>query len=74
MLHTSPVSNHSASDFSCLASDHVRINSSTRHNTLDTPPLPSEGLLKGHKVVEIVHNGNLYKLQATKLGKLILTK
>ena len=38
------------------------------------PPLESESLLKGHKVVEIVHNGNLYKLQATKLGKLILTK
>ncbi len=40
----------------------------------DTPPLESESLLKGHKIVEIVHNGSLYKLQATKLGKLILTK
>ncbi len=40
----------------------------------DAPPLESESLLKGHKIVEIVHNGNLYKLQATKLGKLILTK
>ena len=40
----------------------------------DSPPLASDSLLRGHKVVEIVHNGSLYKLQATKLGKLILTK
>jgi hemin uptake protein HemP len=40
----------------------------------DAPPVPSESLLRGQKVVEIVHNGSLYKLQATKLGKLILTK
>ena len=40
----------------------------------DARPLESESLLKGHKIVEIVHNGSLYKLQATKLGKLILTK
>ena len=40
----------------------------------DAKPLESESLLKGHKIVEIVHNGSLYKLQATKLGKLILTK
>ncbi len=39
-----------------------------------SPPLPSESLLRGHKIVEILHNGSLYKLQATKLGKLILTK
>lgn len=34
----------------------------------------SEKLLKGKKTVGIVHNGSHYKLQATKLGKLILTK
>jgi hemin uptake protein HemP len=34
----------------------------------------SEALLRGQKAVGILHNGNLYKLQATKLGKLILTK
>jgi hemin uptake protein HemP len=39
-----------------------------------TQPLLSESLLRGHKIVEIAHNGSLYKLQATKLGKLILTK
>ncbi len=37
-------------------------------------PLPSAALLKGHKTVAISHNGMLYTLQATKLGKLILTK
>lgn len=37
-------------------------------------PMPSEALLRGQKIVEIEHNGYLYKLQATKLGKLILTK
>jgi len=34
----------------------------------------SSALLQGHKAVTIVHNGALYRLQATKLGKLILTK
>ncbi|MEZ5605932.1 MAG: hemin uptake protein HemP [Burkholderiaceae bacterium] len=41
----------------------------------DTPaPLPSEALLKGRKTVEISHNGAVYRLQATRQGKLILTK
>ena len=34
----------------------------------------SSELLKGQKAVAIVHNGAIYRLQATKLGKLILTK
>ncbi len=34
----------------------------------------SADLLKGNKTVGILHNGSLYRLQATKLGKLILTK
>ncbi|MCE1249443.1 MAG: hemin uptake protein HemP [Comamonadaceae bacterium] len=42
-------------------------------------PLPagtvdSHTLLQGQKAVTIVHNGAVYRLQATKLGKLILTK
>ena len=37
-------------------------------------PLPSEQLLQGRRMVEIVHNGEVYRLQATRLGKLILTK
>lgn len=38
------------------------------------PALDSHTLLRGHKTVTIVHNGSSYRLQATKLGKLILTK
>jgi len=34
----------------------------------------SEDLLRGRRVVEISHNGEVYRLQATRLGKLILTK
>ena len=34
----------------------------------------SQELLRGGKSVAIRHNGSLYRLQATKLGKLILTK
>ena len=37
-------------------------------------PLPSEQLLQGRRIVEIAHNGEVYRLQATRLGKLILTK
>lgn len=36
--------------------------------------VPSESLLRGRKVLDIEHNGVRYRLQATKLGKLILTK
>lgn len=34
----------------------------------------SSSLLQGQKAVAISHNGSVYRLQATKLGKLILTK
>lgn len=37
-------------------------------------PVPSAQLLRGAKCVEISHNGLIYRLQATRLGKLILTK
>jgi len=42
-------------------------------------PLPgsmidSTALLQGSKAVTINHNGELYRLQATRQGKLILTK
>jgi len=36
--------------------------------------LSSIELLKGQKTVAITHNGLIYRLQATRLGKLILTK
>ncbi|MGD6395056.1 hemin uptake protein HemP [Xanthomonas citri pv. citri] len=38
------------------------------------PAVDSSDLLKGQKTVAIFHNGSIYRLQATKLGKLILTK
>ena len=34
----------------------------------------STDLLRGEKTMEISHNGSTYRLQATRLGKLILTK
>jgi hemin uptake protein HemP len=37
-------------------------------------PLDSEALLRGRRMVEIAHNGEVYRLQATRHGKLILTK
>lgn len=37
-------------------------------------PLPSEVLLRGRRLVEIMHNGEIYRLQSTRQGKLILTK
>ena len=36
--------------------------------------LNSTEILRGKKAVEINHNGSTYRLQATRLGKLILTK
>jgi hemin uptake protein HemP len=37
-------------------------------------PLSSIQLLRGERLVEIAHNGEIYRLQATRQGKLILTK
>ena len=37
-------------------------------------PLQSSDLFRGQKFVVIEHNGTPYRLQTTKLGKLILTK
>lgn len=42
--------------------------------TQDRPSVDSQALLQGQKAVTIHHNGALYRLQATRLGKLILTK
>lgn len=43
-------------------------------NAAENLSVDSELLLRGQKSVAIVHNGATYRLQATKLGKLILTK
>lgn len=39
-----------------------------------TSCVDSTEILRGQKTVEINHNGSTYRLQATRLGKLILTK
>jgi hemin uptake protein HemP len=36
--------------------------------------VPSAALLQGRSMVHIEHNGALYQLRSTRLGKLILTK
>jgi hemin uptake protein HemP len=51
--------------------DHSR---SASRMAQTTPPLSSTTLLQGNKTIGISHNGMLYTLQVTKLGKLILTK
>jgi hemin uptake protein HemP len=38
------------------------------------PSLDSQTLLQGGRAVSIRHNGEVYRLQATRQGKLILTK
>ena len=43
---------------------------STRLETL----LDSRTLLQGQRTIAILHNGTVYRLQATRQGKLILTK
>jgi hemin uptake protein HemP len=37
-------------------------------------PVSSDSLLRGRRLIEITHNGEIYRLQATRQGKLILTK
>ena len=39
-----------------------------------TGAVDSQEILRGQKMMEINHNGLTYRLQATRLGKLILTK
>ncbi len=43
-------------------------------STRPAAAVDSTELLRGQKTVVIHHNGAAYRLQATKLGKLILTK
>ena len=45
-----------------------------REHSLSPACVNSTDLLRGQKAVEINHNGSTYRLQATRLGKLILTK
>ncbi len=56
-----------------LSSPQRSLTSPARQESLQ-PSVSSLEILRGQKAVEISHNGNIYKLQATRLGKLILTK
>lgn len=48
---------------------------SLRRSAAELPEaVRSADLFRGQKSVVIEHNGSIYRLQATKLGKLILTK
>ena len=38
------------------------------------PAIPSEQMMRGQRSITIVHRGVTYQLQATRQGKLILTK
>ena len=38
------------------------------------PRLPSQQLFGPHRVLEILHQGQVYRLRLTSQGKLILTK
>lgn len=51
-------------------------NVSPRSSDVPIPiaPWPSATLLQGRDVVQIEHNGAVYQLRSTRLGKLILTK
>ncbi|MES3002943.1 MAG: hemin uptake protein HemP [Pseudomonadota bacterium] len=46
----------------------------TRQPEAKVRTVSSETLLQGARTVDIDHNGSIYRLQATRLGKLILTK
>lgn len=46
-----------------------------RARAIDLPPtVCSQALMQGRHLIHIEHNGAIYRLQATRQGKLILTK
>ncbi|MTI44502.1 hemin uptake protein hemP [Roseibium hamelinense] len=51
---------------------HQRSNTSV--DDKHTADLDTRGLFKGRRELKIQHNGDVYRLTITKLGKLILTK
>lgn len=42
--------------------------------SIQPPPLDSQQLLQGRRELQILHLGQVYRLQQTRQGKLILTK
>ncbi|ROR23155.1 hemin uptake protein hemP [Comamonas sp. BIGb0124] len=56
------------------AHDTASLHRTDSHDVPAHVAVDSADLLQGQKAVQIHHNGSVYRLQATKLGKLILTK
>ena len=57
-----------------VASVHLAAQTSSKHGLASLAPMSSATVLRGHRSVPIEHEGVIYRLQVTKLGKLILTK
>lgn len=56
---------------------HVRAEAASETTGLATgnfPAIESAALLQGARAIHILHNGETYRLQTTRQGKLILTK
>ena len=68
-MHTQPTLHSASSATTASLAAALPASVTTTHMQLD-----SAELLQGQKAVTILHNGSSYRLQATKLGKLILTK
>ena len=56
-----------------LAADEVASDSAGIHS-LASALLDSQQLLQGRRELQILHQGQIYRLQQTRQGKLILTK
>lgn len=54
--------------------DSSQTSTTASANVSGANALDSGAILQGQKSICIQHNGSIYRLQATKLGKLILTK
>lgn len=62
-------------DLPALSLPSLRPSMSRSDRAVDpVPSVDSAALLQGRSVVHIEHNGALYQLRSTRLGKLILTK
>ena len=74
-MRPSPLADSSgAADPNCLREAAIAFTQETGQAGGSASCVDSSVILQGRKTVEISHNGATYRLQATRLGKLILTK
>lgn len=71
---TTPLVLRSAGDNTGHADDRLACQPQPADPDTCCMEVSSTVLLQGRKTVAITHNGSTYRLQATRLGKLILTK